>query len=215
MMLRRDRWQIHDTWHTSGLRGTGSPDIEIDRVFVPEAQTFDLFGGTPCLEGPSFAAPISQFAMHIGAVALGIAEGALEELTEFAKTGKTRLYARSSMADGELFQYRLGHAEADAQAARAMLEARVNDYWRRAQSNELSPAYQTAVLQTEAWVAEMSARVVDACYTAGGGSAIYDGSPLQRRLRDIHTLTQHASAQDGVFANAGALRLGEDQRIGF
>ncbi len=210
MVLPREQWTIHDTWDTSGLRGTGSHDIEIDDVFIPDSHVFDLFGGQPCMSGPLFAAPLVQFALHIAAVALGIAEGALDELTTFAKTGKTRLYGRSTMADGELFQYRLGHAEADVQAIRAMLSWRVADYWARAQTDDLSPDYQTGVIQTEAWVVEKSAQVVDTCYTAGGGSAIYAGSPLQRRLRDIHTLTQHASAQEGVFANAGALRLGDN-----
>ena len=66
----------------------------------------------------------------------------------------------------------------------------------------------TRVLQATAWVAETSARVVDACYTAAGAAALYDSSPLQRRLRDIHALTQHASVQESVFGTAGAERLG-------
>ncbi len=214
MLMPRAEWQILDTWHTSGLRGTGSHDITIDKAFIPAEHSFDLFGGTPCIDRPLFRAPIQQFALHIGAVALGIAEGALEELTAFAIAGKTRLYARSAMADGELFQYRLGHAEADTQAARALLESRVAELWQQAQAGSISPDLQMRVMQTEAWVVEISARVVDACYTAGGGSAIYEASPLQRRLRDIHTLTQHASAQEGVFANAGAKLLGDDTGFG-
>ncbi len=215
MLLPREAWTILDTWHTAGLRGTGSHDIAIDDHFIPAEQTFDLFGGTPCLPGPLFAAPLLQFALHIGAVAVGIAEGAVEELTELATTGKKRLYARTSMSDGELFQHRLGHAEADVQAARALLEMRIDDYTRRVAEGRLAPDYQAPVLQTEAWVVETCARAVDTCHRAGGGSAVYESSPLQRRLRDIHTLTQHASAQEGVFANAGAQRLGDPVALGF
>lgn len=214
MLLPRADWQILDTWHTSGLRGTGSHDITIDKTFIPTDHSFDLFGGSSCVDRPLFRAPLQQFALHIAAIALGIAEGALEELTAFAIAGKTRLYARSAMADGELFQYRLGHAEADAQAARALLEARATELWDQAQAGSISPDLQMRVMQTEAWVVETSAKVVDACYTAGGGSAIYEASPLQRRLRDIHTLTQHASAQESVFANAGAKLLGDDGGFG-
>ena len=214
MLLPREDWQILDTWHTSGLRGTGSHDITIDKAFIPSDRCFDLFGGTSCVDRPLFRAPLQQFALHIAAIALGIAEGALEELTAFAIAGKTRLYARSAMVDGELFQYRLGHAEADAQAARALLEARATELWDQAQAGSVSPDLEMRIMQTEAWVVEMSAKVVDACYTAGGGSAIYDASPLQRRLRDIHTLTQHASAQESVFANAGAKLLGDDEGFG-
>jgi len=210
MMLPRADWTIHDTWHTAGLQGTGSHDIELDGAFVPDDQTFDLFGGTPCMSGPLFAAPLVQFALHIGAVALGIAEGALDELISFAKSGKTRLYGRTPMQDSELFQYRLGHAEADLQAVRAMLAWRVSEYWQLASSGKVPADFQTQAVQTEAWVVEMCASVVDRCYTAGGGSALYKNSPLQRRLRDIHTLTQHASAQEGAFANSGSALLGNE-----
>jgi alkylation response protein AidB-like acyl-CoA dehydrogenase len=70
------------------------------------------------------------------------------------------------------------------------------------------------VLSTVAWVVEIATNVVDACYQAGGASAIYDKSPLQRRLRDIHTLTQHASVQENVFMTVGAEKLGKPGSFG-
>ena len=202
-------FEILDTWNTSGMRGTGSHDIALRDARVPAEWAFDLWLGEPSIEGPSFAAPVLQFSLHIGAVALGIAEGALRDLVALAGTNKKRLYARAELGDQPLFQYRLGHAEADARAARALLLARAESYWAQARAGALEPSLRTQVLQTVAWVAETSARVVDACYTAGGGSALYATSPLQRRLRDIHTLTQHASVQENVFATAGAERLGK------
>lgn len=215
MALPATEWRILDTWKTAGLRGTGSHDIELRDARVSEDSSFDLFMGEPSLPGPHFAAPLLQFSLHIGAVAVGIAEGALEDLTAFASTGKRRLYARASLADSQLFQYRLGHAEAAIQGARALLEARAAAYWQRALEGRVDPSLRTPVLQTVAWVVETCAGAVDACYTAGGGSAVYEGSPLQRRLRDIHTLTQHASVQESVFANAGAERLGKPPSFGF
>jgi len=94
------------------------------------------------------------------------------------------------------------------EAARALLRSRAEELWAQARAGAVPPAMRTRVLQATAWVAETSARVVDACYTAAGAAALYDSSPLQRRLRDIHALTQHASVQESVFATAGAERLG-------
>ncbi len=213
-LFPQSEWQILDTWHTSGMRGTGSHDIRIEDKYVSDEYTFDLFGGTPCLNEPLFAAPLIQFSIHIGAVALGIAEGALTELVEFATTGKTRLYGRGPMLESELFQSRVGRSEADLRAAAALLSAEANTYWGGARTGTLTPEVQGQVLQTVAWVAETSCQVVDTLYTAGGGSSIYADSPLQRRLRDIHTLTQHASVQEGVFANSGAALLGNPQAFG-
>ncbi|MDP6972957.1 MAG: hypothetical protein QF921_15845 [Pseudomonadales bacterium] len=104
MMLPGRQWAIHDTWYSAGLRGTASHDIELEGAFVPEQHTFDLFSGTPCMSGPLFAAPLVQFALHIAALALGSAEGASDELTEFACTDETRLYRRTPMQDSELLQ---------------------------------------------------------------------------------------------------------------
>jgi alkylation response protein AidB-like acyl-CoA dehydrogenase len=213
-VLPASAWTIHDTWRTSGLRGTGSHDIEIRNAVVAKEWTFDLFGGDPFTREALFGAPLLQFSTHIGAVALGIAEGALRDLTAFAGTNKTRLYAKSALAESPLFQYRLGHAEADVAAARALLLARANELWSHARGAGVPRSMQTPVLQTTAWVAETATRAVDACYTAGGGSALYSDSPLQRRLRDIHALTQHASVQESVFATAGAERLGRSGPFG-
>jgi alkylation response protein AidB-like acyl-CoA dehydrogenase len=214
VVLPAPRFEILDTWNTSGMRGTGSHDIALRDASVPADWTFDLWLGRPTVAGPNFAAPLLQFSLHIGAVALGIAEGALADLTALAGTNKKRLYARAELSDQPLFQYRLGHAEADARAARALLTSRAQAYWAQARAGALEPSLRTQVLQATAWVAETSSRVVDTCYTAGGGSALYAASPLQRRLRDIHTLTQHASVQENVFATAGAERLGKPGSFG-
>ena len=214
MMLPRCDWRILDTWHTVGMRGTGSHDIVLEDAYVEDAFTFDLFGGKPQVPGALFAAPLLQFSLHIGAVALGIAEGALDDLVTLAGTGKTRLYGRNRLADGQLFQYRLGHADADARAARASLDTQAAGYWRAALDRDVPEALRIDVLQTVAWVVETSTRIVDVCHTAAGGTSVYVSSPLQRRLRDIHTLTQHASVQESVFADAGAARLGGGQPLG-
>jgi indole-3-acetate monooxygenase len=214
MVLPAAQWQILDTWHTSGMRGTGSHDIAVDGAHVDEAWTFDLWLGQPSVAGPLFASPILQFSMHIGAVALGIAEGAIADLTALAGSRKVRLYAKAELADQPLLQYRLGHAEIDARAARAFLKSCAEDYWAHARAGSVDPTFFTRVLSTVAWVVETSTGVVDVCYQAGGGSAIYERSPLQRRLRDIHTLTQHASVQENVFMTVGAEKLGKPGSFG-
>ena len=208
------QWQIHDTWRVLGMRGTGSHDIELAETTVPEEQTFVLFGGMPSLAGPHFAAPLVQFSLHIGCVALGIARGALADLAELARAGKRRLYAPSSLADSPLFQNTLGRAALDLEAARALLRSRVAEFWAAARGSGVSAQRVPHFVSAVAWTADTCARVVGACYRAGGGSALREASPLQRRLRDIQTLTQHASVQDSVFTTAGASRLGKDDSFG-
>jgi alkylation response protein AidB-like acyl-CoA dehydrogenase len=60
------------------------------------------------------------------------------------------------------------------------------------------------------WAATTAASVVDMAYHAGGGSAIYAGSHLQRRFRDVHALTQHFLVKRDVFTTAGAVLAGAE-----
>lgn len=83
---------------------------------MAEEWTFDLFGGTPTVSGPLFQAPLLQFSMHIGAVVLGIAEGAIGDLVASVSGDRRRLYARKHLADSPNFQALLGRTDAAALA---------------------------------------------------------------------------------------------------
>jgi indole-3-acetate monooxygenase len=202
--------RIIDTWKVNGLRGTGSHDIEVEGVRVPADDSLDIFFGQSSIPGPLYAAHLAYFVLHIAAVGIGIATRAVREVVALAATSKKRLYTSAAMADTPLFQYRIGNAELTLRAARALLMEESHQVWSNAVAgNSLIPNDQIRVVGTAAWVAHTAASIVDACYTAGGGSALYDSSPLQRCLRDIHTLTQHAAVGEGSITRAGAVVLGQ------
>lgn len=217
MLFRSDEVEILDTWKTSGMRGTGSHDIAVSDLFIPEDRTLDLFMGQSCLPGPLFRFPTLIFSLHIAAVAVGIAQGALEDVVAFIKTKKQRLYASASLAETPLVQFRLGHAESTLRAARAFLHSEAERLWQLSKDNSEHEAQgtkdpndlMTRVLAADSWIAETCAEIVDRCYTVGGGQAIYEKSSLQRRLRDIHTLTQHASLSESAFTRSGAALVGQ------
>ncbi len=208
LTLPASAWTIEDTWHVAGLKGTGSCHISLKEVFVPEAMTFS-FGGPSCLPGPLYQSPLHLLPLLHAAPALGIAEGAIADLVTLADTGKQQMFARTTMRDSPLFQAELGRVHAEVRAARALLEAQTSLHWARALGGELqNDAYATEGTQAAVWITAACARAVDACYTLGGGSALYDTSPLQRRLRDIHAATQHRAVHTSHYAIAGAQRLG-------
>jgi alkylation response protein AidB-like acyl-CoA dehydrogenase len=210
MLFPADAARIIDTWKVNGLRGTGSHDIAVENLRVPADLSLDIFFGQSSIPGPLYAAHLAYFVLHIAAVAVGIATRAAREVVALAATSKKRLYAAASMADTPLFQYRVGHAAMTLRAARAIVMEESSKVWRNAMAgNALIPNDQIRVLGTAAWVAHTSASIVDACYTAGGGSVLYDSSPLQRCLRDIHTLTQHAAVGEERITHAGAI-LGQN-----
>lgn len=156
-----------------------------------------------------------QFSFHIASVALGIAQHAVDDIVALAKNPKRRLFAATELADSPVFQYTLARAETELRAARALVKSEAESLWSvLGAGRSPTPAEHARCSATGAWVVATAAAAVEACYKAGGGTALYDSSPLQRHLRDIHALTQHISIADGWLTRAGAFLLGKDPGFG-
>lgn len=209
-VLPSDDWIIEDTWRVAGLKGTGSHHIRLESVFVPVERTF-RYQDAACVDGPLYQSPLHMIPLLHDAPAIGIAEAALRDLVALAATGKRQLLATEAMRDSAVFQTELGRALADLRAARAAHEVQARTLWQAALAGEVQLSNMellTDCFHTATWVTTTCVRVVDACYALGGGSALYDSSPLQRRLRDIHAASQHVAAQIAAHTRAGAMLLG-------
>jgi alkylation response protein AidB-like acyl-CoA dehydrogenase len=153
--------------------------------------------------------------LAIASVAVGIAEGALAEITTLA-TAKVPVFADSTLATLPLFRHGLGEMDAHLRAARALLDADIASTWTAAVTGaEFTPERRAMARATAVWVVTAAAEVVDAAYAAGGGTSLYSSSPLQRRLRDIHALTQHFAVKPDTFTLAGAVLAGQDVDLSF
>ena len=148
-------------------------------------------------------------------VAVSISEAALAEVTTLA-TGKVPMFADGALAANPLFRHQLGAADAKLRAARALLDADVASAWAAAvDGQELSPPRRARLRATATWTTATAAAVCDTAYTAGGGSALYSSSPLQRRWRDAHSITQHFAVKRDTFTLAGAVLAGQDVDLSF
>jgi alkylation response protein AidB-like acyl-CoA dehydrogenase len=111
--------EILDTWHTAGLRGTGSHDWRVTDVFVPEERSLPLLRDGPREPG---ALSLSDFVAYNGprvaAVALGLAREAVDTFTALART-KTPVLATSPLAAQHTTHERVGRAEARLRSGRA------------------------------------------------------------------------------------------------
>jgi alkylation response protein AidB-like acyl-CoA dehydrogenase len=207
--------ELVDTWHTAGLRGTGSHDFRLEGLFCPEARTFGFQEATPALPSPVLRIPVlALLPLLLASVAVGIGRGALDDIADLAAAGKRRVYAAQRMAASPVFQDRFGEADAIWRAARALLHTEADQAWAKATRDDdvesFSLLERARLRATGSQVVALVTQVVDAAYAAGGGSAVYEASPLQRRLRDIHTLTQHIGISRDAFGQVGALLAGEE-----
>ncbi|HEX5097668.1 MAG TPA: acyl-CoA dehydrogenase family protein [Acidimicrobiia bacterium] len=205
-----DEVTLEDTWNVSGLRGTGSHHFHAD-VVVPAERTFVPLGGEPCIDDPIIHFPIvSLIGFAVACVATGIAQGALHDIVELA-TAKVPLLAPGPLAANPRFQYELASADTELRAARAYLYDSAARAWDIAcTGGEFTLEDRARLRAASVWATTRAAAVVDFAYGAGGGTSLYAESPLQRRQRDVHAVTQHFIVKPDTLTTAGAILAGQD-----
>ena len=199
--------EILDTWHTSGLRATGSHDAVADDVFIPTHRTISLLDG-PLVDASLYRFPLfGYFALSIAAAALGNARGAIDDLLDLAGR-KVALGARRTLAERPMTQAAVGQAEAALRAARAFYYQAIDEAWRAAEAGTpVSVELRTALRLAATHAVRTSAEVARAMYDLGGGTSIYETSPLQRRFRDANTATAHMQVNPAMWETTGRVLL--------
>ena len=199
--------EIVDTWHTSGLRGTGSQDVVADDLFVPEHRSLWLLD-PPTSDAALYRFPMfAFFALSISAAALGNARGAIDDLTELA-AGKVALGSSRTLAQRAATWSAVAQAEASLRAARAFYYLAIEEAWEAAQTSPpVSVELRTGLRLAATHAVRTAAEVAREMYDLGGGAAIYDSSPLQRRFRDAYTATAHFQVNPTTWELTGRLLL--------
>jgi alkylation response protein AidB-like acyl-CoA dehydrogenase len=210
-MLPTGQAQFLDTWHSLGLRGTNSTDFVVQEVFVAEQHTCELFGPAT-VDVPMFRLPIRlALGPTHSAVVLGIAEGAVADVRELAKTKRPAFNPGMRLAEDPVFQFRLGQLDIQLAAVRASTEKETQRIWDVAVAG--GPVDPLAAVRSRAMVARAHSEcveIVNEAFGLAGSSAMYNTSTLQRRLRDIRTAAQHLAASAEIYQIAGALLVDED-----
>ena len=200
---------IHDTWHVSGLCGTGSNDFSVSDVFVPEARVFALLDPVGHRREPLYQMPpLPLFVCLVANVSLGLARAAIDELVELAQAKTPTLYD-AVLADKAVAHLEVAKAEASLAAARAFLHSAVEDLWRTVQAGTAATPHQIALGRMAAThAAEAGAAVVRTMSRLAGGSAIYSTASLQRHVRDADAVTHHFTVAPHTWEEAGRVLLG-------
>jgi indole-3-acetate monooxygenase len=209
VLFPKDDVQVIDTWNVSGLRATGSHDIAVEDMVAPRDHATSVITREPLEEGPLYAFPLfGLLALTIAGTALGIGRAAIEDLIELAG-GKTPTGSARTLAERPVTQTRLAQAEATLLSARSFLYDAIATAWDSAEAEGEVSIEQRAVLRLAATHATAaSASAVDTAYDLGGGTAIYETSPLQKRFRDVHAATQHMLIGPTTWELTGRLMLG-------
>jgi 3-hydroxy-9,10-secoandrosta-1,3,5(10)-triene-9,17-dione monooxygenase len=222
LMLPRSDYEIEDTWFVSGLRGTGSKDILVDNVFVPEYRTVPMQDmregrspGRKIHNTPNYRIPQqSILPFTLASPILGMAQGAINAFEDRMRHSVTAREG-NKLAEIQYIQIRLGKAAAEVWAARSIMRQDCQEIFSRARRDEMPTMDDRArYRRDQAYVAKLSVRAINRLFEVSGGHALFDSSAIQRFHRDAHAASHHVGLAWEIMAEQyGRVRLGLQPNI--
>jgi alkylation response protein AidB-like acyl-CoA dehydrogenase len=217
MLVRTGDVQWTDIWNVVGLRGTASDQFALDDHFVRADHSITRDFEKECREsGPLYHMSASTcYQVGFAGVALGVARGALDNFIDVARN-KVPRGKKSPLRDNAVVQTNLAQAEIGIRSARAYLLQSMAAIWKDLSAGNTITVEQRITIRGGATNAIHKGReAVDFAYNAAGATAIFENHPLERRFRDIHTVTQQLQGRLSHFETVGAWMLGADADLTF
>ena len=201
--------RIVDTWHVSGMRGTGSHDIEVEDLFVPEERTFSALERRARVTGPMNRMHGFDLAgCGFCCVGLGVARAAIDAFVELAQRQGPALVLRAA-ARAALVQAQVGEAEAVLRSGRALLFDVVGEMWQaRAAGRPITERQRADLRLAMTHAAQSAARATHMVCATAGTTSIFTSSPLERYARDAEVVTRHNQLQFVNYEAVGRTVLG-------
>jgi alkylation response protein AidB-like acyl-CoA dehydrogenase len=205
----RSAAKILDTWHTVGMRGTGSTDFAVQDLFVPDRLTAPicpLDKPAPGFEGPLFRIWPWTAILGEATVSVGIAAAAVDQAVRLCKT-KTAAYNTVPLREQQLVQFQMGKARSRVEASRDTLYRAAGAAFDETtlSKTRLSSEAKIRLQLAVSFAADACAEAVRHVNDAVGASSIRLGSPFERHFRDVHVLLQHSSKSSARYGSAGRL----------
>ena len=201
-------FEILDTWHVAGLRGSGSHDVRLDDVFVPDSRIIAPIGGNQATT-PQLRLPLgNRLAYNKAAVAIGIARAGIDAFVDLA-TAKRPRFTTKTVRERPFAQRAIALAEARLTGTRAALLELTAASWETVLRGDDVAAKDRALFHIVASdTARAAVETVDILCEAAGTSANRLGEPLERISRDVRVVRQHATVAPHLMEDAGRTLLG-------
>ncbi|QWG20953.1 acyl-CoA dehydrogenase family protein [Bradyrhizobium sediminis] len=216
-LLHKTDYKVTDTWNASGLRGTGSNDVEVAEIFVAEPMTVavgDLAGGsTPgsaANPNPLYALPVfSLFPYVLSGAGLGNAQACLDDYIDITRH-RASTYNRAKLGDFQSTQIKIAEASAKIDAARLIMRSRCLEAMADARSGQIPDmAEKTRLRRDGAYSVNLCTEAVSLLSSASGARGLFTTGALQRQFRDAHAINSHLAFNfDAAGTNFGRVALG-------
>jgi resorcinol 4-hydroxylase (FADH2) len=216
-LVPRGQVTIVPTWDAVGLHGSGSDDVKVEELFVPEHMTLPI----GCLKGgetpgnrlhpaPLYRSPSYMwFGILLTSASLGMAEGMLTDYLEEA-TKRIALMSGQETRGSMSQQIKVAEAGASLEAARAVLYNMCGEIMALLESGMLpSDEQRTRYRSVAAYAGKLVFAAANAIWDAEGGRGVYLKNHIGREYRNLCTATRHITHNWDVNAAAhGRVRLG-------
>jgi 3-hydroxy-9,10-secoandrosta-1,3,5(10)-triene-9,17-dione monooxygenase len=216
-LLPKADYKILDTWNVTGLRGTGSSDVEVRDAFVADHMTLPVGGlaggstpGSKVNTNPLYTLPVfSLFPYVLSGVALGNAQACLDDYAEVARH-RISTYNRAKLSDFQSTQIKIAEASAKIDAARLIMRSACIDAMEQARRRRIPDmATKTRYRRDGAFSVNLCTDAVSMLFAASGARGLFTTGVLQRQFRDAHAINSHLAFNfDAAGTNYGRVALG-------
>jgi alkylation response protein AidB-like acyl-CoA dehydrogenase len=207
----------HQSWRVMGMRGTGSKNIAVERVFVPahrfmnwsELQVGRKHATSPNTE-PCFDFPLNTaFAMSVLAPTLGVASASSEECIKIIRSRVSSGNQQVQLND-KIAQVDAGTGVATMSFLREFLLSETRTIEERIGAGRVLTPEERGLSRTKIAIASRQALAsAQRLFAAIGGAILPEGARIERLFRDVHAMSSHFLLQPEPISEAyGRLLLG-------
>jgi 3-hydroxy-9,10-secoandrosta-1,3,5(10)-triene-9,17-dione monooxygenase len=219
-MVPKTDYEIIDTWYAMGMAGTGSKDVAVKELFVPQRRALALqrtrggYGhpGAALNKGPLFGIPVIGAAgIPLSPASIGAAEGAYELFVR-SMAKRTGTYTGAKVSDFQAVQIKLARARVLIDSGRALsrnASIALQDMSARGEIPDIATKLRWRA--QSAFAVNQAREAVETLWSCYGAQGLYTRDPIQRHLRDVIAMNQHfsfnfdiAGAAFGLHALGGA-----------
>jgi alkylation response protein AidB-like acyl-CoA dehydrogenase len=210
MLFPKSSVAMVDIWHTLGLRGTASNEYVVKDLFVPADHTMLRDQAVDRREeGPLYRFGSSQlYSAGFAGVGLGLARGLIDAFLDLPATKISR-GASKPLRENNVVQSQLAQSEAKWHSARAFLHNTLDEIYDYViRHGEMTERHAAMMRLASTWAIQQSREAVNTMFHCAGSVAVFEEQPFERRLRDIHTVSQQSQGRQLHYESVGQIMLG-------
>jgi len=198
-LVHRSDYEILDTWQAMGLAGTGSKDVAIKKLFVPEVRTISAWAmngkphpGSAVNPSPLFRLPLLALGPYVlSGVMLGCARGAYESTVGAARK-RSGTTTGTPVGATQTIQIKVAEAGGRIDAAELIMHRNCEHAMKVARSgHEPALGDKLRYRRDAALAVRLCVEAVGLMMGVAGSGGLYLSGRMQRLFRDAHAANAH------------------------